>query len=153
MGIKNTPVQVPKDCDIICLDVLCNPLGVQSILAVPGCLQGRFFYFYLSKSPIPTVVFLYTLFLTDFDGLLAKPVPFFPYSGFTAFFTARFAFPVVRDFIDFFMLGFLTPIFIYITLSISSLKNICCNCSSNFFYITVCREVKFNGSESAVANC
>ena len=35
MSIKNTPVQVPEDCDIINVGTLCNPSGVQYIRTVP----------------------------------------------------------------------------------------------------------------------
>ena len=35
MGIKITSVQMPEDCDTICLSVLCNPSGVQFYGAVP----------------------------------------------------------------------------------------------------------------------
>lgn len=60
------------------------------------------------------VVFLYTLFFIDLEGDLTNPIPFLPYNGLTDFFTALFAFPVVLAEIDFFMLGFLMPIFIKI---------------------------------------
>lgn len=59
-----------------------------------------------------TVVFLYIFPFIALAGFLMKPIPFFPYSGFTTRFSFRFTLPVVLADIDFLIDGFLIPIFI-----------------------------------------
>lgn len=67
------------------------------------------FQIYLNKSHKLKVVLWYTLLYAALFGFLIHPIPFLPYPGMTAFFTALLTFPVVLAFMLLLILGFLIP--------------------------------------------